>query len=143
LGMATVRLQDPTGTIQGVWFKRTNPRYDVFASLRQHLQIGQTLTVFGQVDWGPGGRHIRVEDMALTPNPEKPLEGDDRFHFNRIVPLYTGTEEISERILRTLIGRILERGTPRVEDVVPEQIRKHNRIQDRFWSLQKIHFPES
>ncbi len=89
LGIATAVIEDGSGTLNAVWFKKLTPRYDVFSSLRQHLQIGRSLFVFGSVEWGPGGRQIRVEDMALCENPEAALSGDDIFHFERIVPVYT------------------------------------------------------
>jgi len=143
LGLATARLTDNTGSILAVWFKNLNPRYDVFASLRQRLQAGRILTVFGTVEWGPGGKQLRVEDMALNSGPKQSLEGDDVFHFNRIVPLYTTTPEIPERLLRALIGRILQTGAFQVPDMIPERVQNHHRLHNKSWSLQKIHFPDS
>ena len=44
--------------------KKTTPRYDVFSSLRNNLVVGKSLFVFGVIEWGPGGRQIRVEISA-------------------------------------------------------------------------------
>ncbi len=85
LALPQCLMEDSSGVLNAVWFKKLTPRYDVFSSLKQHLQIGKSLYVFGSVEWGPGGRQIRVEDMALCENAQAVLAGDDVFHFRRIV----------------------------------------------------------
>jgi len=142
LGIATVSLEQTGATIQAVWFKKTNPRYDVFSSLRNNLQAGKSLFVYGMIEWGPGGRQIRVEDMSVTANAESPLEGDELFHFDRIVPAYTVPEGLNERLLRSLIGRVLA-AIPRFQDPVPLSVRQKWQIRDQGWAVQKIHFPDT
>ncbi len=144
LGIATAQMEDSTGALNAVWFKKLTPRYDVFSSLRQHLQAGRSLFVFGSIEWGPGGRQIRVEDMALCENPESKLSGDDVFHFERIVPVYTVPEGMNERFLRTLIGRVLTQGYFPIQDIYSRNgcaVKKAGRT-DR-WALSTIHFPKT
>ena len=107
LGIATVEMEDTSGKLNAVWFKKTNPRYDVFSSLRQASSSpDDSLFVFGAIEWGPGGRQLRVEDASVCENAEAPLQGDEQFHFERIVPAYTVPEGMNERFLRTLVGRV-------------------------------------
>lgn len=142
LGIATATLEQSGATIQAVWFKKTNPRYDVFSSLRNHLQESKSIFVFGTIEWGPGGRQIRVDDMAVTTHAAAPLEGDDVFHFDRIVPAYTVPEGMNERLVRGIIGRVLAAGL-HFQDPVPSSIRRKYQMRDQDWALQKIHFPDT
>lgn len=143
LGMASAALEDPTGTIEAVWFKKQNPRYDVFASLRQALQPGRWIAVLGSIEWGPRGRQIRVEEMTACSGEDGDLLGDERFHFNRIVPRYTVSQEASERLLRTLIGRVLSSTAGQLPDLIPEWLRRRDSLADKSWALEKIHFPDT
>ena len=143
LGMATVSMDDASGSIQVVWFKKLNPRYDVFSSLRQHLQIGKSLFVFGPVEWGPEGRQIRAEDMSVCDASQTALLGDEQFHFERIVPVYSVPDGVSERFLRSIIGRVLTQGGLPVKDVIPSGLRKKEGWQDRATALFRIHFPQT
>ena len=142
LGIALAELEDTTGRIYAVWFKKLNPRYDVFASLRRNLQIGKSLYVYGPVEWGPEGRQIRVEDMSL-PRDEESLSEDDQFHFERIVPLYTVPEDLSERLLRTLIGKVLAQSAFTARDLIPSTIRRQHHWKDRSWAIAQLHFPKT
>ncbi|MFA5974759.1 MAG: ATP-dependent DNA helicase RecG [Elusimicrobiota bacterium] len=143
LGVAIATLDDATGTLQAVWFKKLNPRYDVFSSLQKALQPGRWVAVFGLLEWGLAGRQIRVEEMSVCTGLKGTLEGEEAFHFDRIVPLYTAPEGISERLLRTLIGRVLSNLAYPVIDLVPEWLRRKNAGIKKTWALQKIHFPAS
>ena len=100
LGIATATIEDPSGMIHAVWFKKTNPRYDVFSSLRQNLQVGNPFLYLGPIEWGPGGRQIRSRMSPFAPRRGQRLEGDDIFHFDRLVPAYTTPETIHERFFR-------------------------------------------
>jgi len=143
LGIATASLEDASGSIHAVWFKKLNPRYDVFSSLRQHLQIGKSLFVYGPIEWGPAGRQIRAEDMSVCDTAESTLSEDEQFHFERIVPLYTVPEGLSERFLRTLIGRVLNQRTWTVGELIPKWLAKKYGWRARAWALSRIHFPET
>ena len=70
------------------------------------------------------------------------MEGDEVFHFDRIVPVYTAPEGLNERLLRTLIGRVLS-AKPRFEDPIPPAIRQKWQIREKSWAIQKIHFPDT
>jgi len=142
LGIATATIEDASGTIQAVWFKKTNPRYDVFSSLRQNLQVGKSLFVYGLVEWGPGGRQVRVEDMSVVSDPKARLEGDEIFHFDRIAPAYTVPEGIQERFIRMLIGRVLTALHP-LADPMPPFARKKWRLRDKIWAVRQMHFPDN
>lgn len=143
LGLASVVFEDATGKLDAVWYKKMNPRYDVFSGLRQQLQVGRSLVIYGGLEWGPHGRQLRVEDHAFLSAADQKLEGDDRFHFDRIVPVYTVPEDMSAKFLRTLVGRVLgDTGAPPVEMLPPWVLQRFS-FPSKSWAVQKIHFPES
>ncbi len=113
LGMAQAEFKDASGTLRATWFKRITPRYDVFQTLRNRLQPGRALFVYGVMDWGPQGRQIHVDDYALGETLEKLPPAED-IHFGRIVPSYTAPEGVPERLLRTLMAAALAQAAPEV-----------------------------
>lgn len=133
LGYASAVISDPTGSIEAVWFKKTTPRYDVFASLRNQLQPGVVLSVYGAIEWGPRGKQIRVEDKSI---------GDDAVHFGRIVPAYSITEGLSERLIRTLTAKVLADKTM-LPEILPRWMTENGRLPEKAWAIQKIHFPDT
>ena len=144
LGMAFAELEDATGRIQAVWFKKLQFRYDVFATLRQQLQPGRTLIAFGSVEWGPRGRQLRVDDSTICANADGTLTEEERFHFDRIVPLYTVPDGLQERLLRTLVGRALRQGvTSKQDSAVPSAIVQRLSLPSLAWCLEHIHFPDT
>jgi ATP-dependent DNA helicase RecG len=142
LGLARAQLEDSSGRIDAVWFKKMNPRYDVFSSLRRHLREGLPLVAYGTIEWGMAGRQIRVEDFTTDLQPDGEFAPEEKYHFDRIVPAYTANEGISERLLRTLIGRVLSTPPP-LTDLVPKFLRDKWHLRDRAWAVQTLHFPES
>jgi ATP-dependent DNA helicase RecG len=142
LGMASADLQDASGRVSIVWFKKVNYRYDVFASLKSNLQTGQTLMVFGVLEFGVEGRQLRVEESAVLTEPGKELSADDAVHLNRIVPLYTIPEGLNERLVRSIIHRALSQAGE-VAPVVPGWLVQGRNLPDKAWSLRKIHFPDT
>jgi len=141
LGMLTATLQDTYGLIKAVWFKQTNPRYDVFASLRDQIQVGRTVMVFGMVELGVEGRQLRVEETAVL-TPEQTLTPEDALHINRIVPLYTVTEGMSERLMRSIVSRVLPLASQKPA-LIPEGLAHQRQLPNKAWALKKIHFPDT
>ena len=134
LGFASAVLADNSGQLEAIWFKQMTPRYDVFASLRNQLQPGTLLQVYGSVEWGPRGKQIRVEDKSI---------GEDPVHFGRIVPAYAVTEGLSERLVRTLTAKTLATPEAVVPAVLPAWMTAHYKLPDKTWALQKMHFPDT
>ena len=142
LGLATATLQDASGSLKAVWFKKINPRYDVFATLRGQLEPGKSLMVYGLVERGIEGRQIHVEEMAVLTEPGRALTPEDALHLNRIVPLYSVTEGLGERLLRSLIARVISMASQQPH-VIPGWLAKSRQLPDKAWALKNIHFPES
>jgi ATP-dependent DNA helicase RecG len=142
LGMAMARLQDGGGFLKAVWFKKKNFRYDVFAPLKKQLEVGRTLMVYGVMEMGIEGRQLRVEEMGILQMPEQTLSPEDIPHLNRIVPLYSVPEGLSERLVRSILHQVVS-GIQKIQPVVPERLAKNRQWGDKRWAIQRIHFPET
>jgi ATP-dependent DNA helicase RecG len=142
LGMANVTLSDGTGWIHAVWFKKMNPRYDVFLPLRQKLKEGLNIMVFGLVEMELTGRQMQVEEYAFLRNQDATLEPEDAWHLDRIVPLYTVTKGLSEKLLRSLIARIIPNEKYRIPTMVTQALEKKYGWGSKPWALDNIHFPK-
>jgi ATP-dependent DNA helicase RecG len=139
LGMITATLQDESGTLKAVWFKKSNPRYDVFASLLNQLQALPTIMIWGGIEMGIEGRQFRVEEMAVL-NPDRTLKPEDALHLNRIVPQYTVPNGLSERLLRSLIARVLPL-VSQAPSLIPKWLAEQRQAPEKAWALNTLHFP--
>lgn len=141
LTMAQARLEDGHGALQAVWFKKTTPRYDVFAPLKSKIRAGVPLAVFGVVDWGLAGRQIAVEDYALL-GPQQTLAPEDDPHFGRIVPVYSVPEGLTDKLIRSLVARALPLISNRLGDPVPPDLLDATAF-SKIRALNQIHFPDN
>ncbi len=143
LAMASATVRDASGSIQAVWFKRTNPQYDVFAPLKKKLVQGQWLMVYGVLEWGPSGKQLRVEDMALLASADAPLSEEDALHFNRLVPVYPMPEGLPTRLIRTIVAKVLPTHVESLPSIVPQDLLRKNDWEGKVWAVRTIHFPEA
>src|SRR5207302_1218658 len=99
------------------------------------IATGQRIVIFGRPKLR--GRRLVVD------HPEfEVIENDDEIsiHFRRITPIYPATEGISQRVLRSLIFRLLEQVEPGSLDVeLPAELGGEEHAD----ALRQIHFPES
>src|ERR1700682_6358264 len=103
--------------------------------VQKMIATGQQLVVFGK----PRLRGKRIcmdhpEFEVIEDNEEKSI------HLRRITPIYPATEGLSQRILRSIIHRILQDlDTAPIEPLLPEDLKNG----DRGEAIRAIHFPES
>ena len=134
LGRASCR--GAVGPFEAVWFRRRSYRYDVFQSLSRQLVPGARLAVYGFPERGPRGWSLRVEDFEVAPADGAPL-----LHLGRWTPVYELTERVNGRWLRGVVAAALERWADRVEDPLPEALRRAQDLAPLAESLRAFHFP--
>src|SRR2546423_6500813 len=103
--------------------------------IQKMIATGQQLVVFGRVK--------RKGPRLLIDHPEFEVIEDDEeilIHFRRITPIYPATEGLSQRVLRGLIFRLLEK-VEIVSAEVPLPASLSNGEGEN--ALRKIHFPEN
>jgi len=119
-------IADASGTIEAVWF---NQPY-----LTRQLRTGRQIVLSGQVD-------ERLGRLTLQSPVWEPLERE-LIHTGRLVPIYPLTRGITARWMRQRTKRVVDHWAPRLEDPLPETIRKRLGLMDLPTAIQQIHFPK-
>ncbi|MEO5986955.1 MAG: hypothetical protein ABIW50_03275, partial [Candidatus Limnocylindria bacterium] len=118
------QLTDDTGSAEAIWFGR---RY-----VERQLQVGDEVIVSGKVTQ----RGWRPQFSA----PEFSAVGRDSVHTARVVPVYHLTSGVTQKRLRELLARVLERGLPAISDPLTADERGALPALDH--ALRTAHFPE-
>ena len=119
-------LTDGSGVIECTWF---NQPY-----LLDRIQRGQFIVVSGRVDEFLGRPVFR--------SPEWEPADRELLHTARIVPIYPLTEGLTQRLMRTILKRVVDYWADRVEDPIPAWIREAYGFPDLPTALKQVHFPE-
>jgi len=125
LELIKVAVDDGTGVIFAIWFNQP--------WIWDEIEQGKEYSFFGKV-------LIRFGERQME-NPIWEPAGRD-FHTGRWVPIYSSTEGLSQGTLRAVIKRNLARFGPLIEDLLPEDVRRRNKLLPRCKAIGGIHFPE-
>jgi ATP-dependent DNA helicase RecG len=115
---------DDGGSAEAVWFGR---RF-----VERRIRQGDELVVSGKVTmrgWRP-----------QFSSPEFSPVGRDSVHTARVVPVYHLVSGVTQRRLRELLARILERGLPAIVDPLPSEERAG--LPELADALRTAHFPD-
>jgi len=77
----------------------------------------------------------------LHPEVEKGDPPAATANFGRIVPVYPSVEGLSQRVLRTLMERLVEASLPKERDFLPPPLRRKLGLPGRMESLRELHRP--
>lgn len=126
--ITTVRIKDATGSVTGVWY---NQKYlsNVFKPGQRYIFTGKYQSKYNK-------------KQIVSPEYE-PLDREEILSGGRIMPIYSTTRGISQKILRSLINDTLEKTKNQLVDFIPKQVRMENQLCDRNFAILNIHFPES
>ena len=123
-------VEDTTGRMPCVWF---NQPY-----LRNYLKADTEVVLYGRP--AIHGKSFQMQ------NPEYEIVEDDKtavnLNYGRIVPVYSLTEELSQRMFRRLIRACLDEYLPRMSEILPYDIRKRNNLLNIVSSILNMHFPQ-
>jgi ATP-dependent DNA helicase RecG len=103
--------------------------------VQKMIATGQRLVVFGKP-------RLRGKRLCLEHPEFEVIEDDEEIsiHFRRITPIYPATEGVSQRLLRSIVYRLLEELSDEpIETMVPGDLDST----DRRAALHAIHFPET
>src|SRR5215212_3256007 len=103
--------------------------------LANRFKPGDAISVSGKVDQYLGRLVMNGPDW-------EPVEVES-LHTNRIVPVYSLTERITQKWLRNVMKQVVEYWAPRVVDALPESTRASARLMTLSEALQHVHFPDS
>ena len=103
--------------------------------VQKMIATGQRLVVFGKP-------RLRGKRICMDHPEFEVIENDEEIsiHFRRITPIYPGTEGLSQRVLRSVIYRLLnEISSAPLEILLPTDLATG----ERGDAIRAIHFPES
>jgi ATP-dependent DNA helicase RecG len=120
-------LTDGTGFLRLSWF---NQPY-----IENTLTPDSQIVVSGKVD--------RYLGRLVINSPEWEKLEKEQLHTNRIVPVYSLTADLRQRMLRNIIFKTVSYWSSRVTDYLPESICKAAELMDMRNALQQVHFPNS
>lgn len=126
LVITKLAVADDTGLVFGVWF---NQPY-----IKKQWKPGTQVVLSGRVE-----RRNR-EVQLLDPEIES-LEQEDLIHAARIVPIYSLTENISQRVFRTITRQVINQVVNIIPEPLPEYLRHKHGLLDKVWAVENIHFP--
>lgn len=120
-------LQDNTGYIRLTWF---NQKY-----LLTKLKDGMRLLIIGKskYDSWSGGIAVNPQSTTILDEDEEPELG--------IVPVYSSTAAISQKVFRTAIKNLLN-SMPTLNEILPQEILHEQRLISLDKAMRAIHFPK-
>lgn len=104
------------------------------AYLKRLLMPGLQIVVYGIVD--------QFQGQACLTNPEWESVDQSGLKQGSIVPVYSLTKGISDKVMRKLTKQVLDEWAIRMPDYVPESVLARTDMVDLGWALHQIHFPE-
>ena len=103
--------------------------------LSNRFKSGDAISVSGKVDQYLGRLVMNSPDW-------EPVEVES-LHTNRIVPVYSLTERITQKWLRNVMKQVVEYWAPKVVDALPESVRSSAHVVTLSEALMQVHFPDS
>jgi len=103
--------------------------------IQKMIAADQQLVVFGKPK-------LRGKRLCMDHPEFEVIEDDEEksIHLRRITPIYPATEGLSQRVLRSIIYRLLqELDTEPIEPLLPKNLKSG----DRGQAIRAIHFPET
>ncbi len=135
-GVTTLDLlvTDGTGMLRCAWFHADY--------LRDRLQTGQTLALYGRLVREQGRLLLRQPELEILPAAAAAAELSS-LRLGRIVPVYEAIGVLGPARLRRLVHTALQRLPHSLPDPLPESIRQSLQLPSRGDALQQVHFPAS
>jgi len=141
LTIFTINISDNTGMLSiNRFFGKANKF--LLGKFRSQFPKGSDIIVSGTVKLDDYTGRLTID----TPEMEA-VKGNlvdvDSLHLNRIVPVYTVTENLNVKTLRTAMYNALELYSVLIEEFIPENIRQRYNLIEKKQAIQQIHFPGS
>ncbi|MDO8753820.1 MAG: ATP-dependent DNA helicase RecG, partial [Anaerolineales bacterium] len=120
-------LSDGTGSLRISFFNQP--------WLMNRFKQGDAISVSGKIDQYLGRIVMNSPDW-------EPVEVEN-LHTNRIVPIYSLTERITQKWLRNQMNQVITYWAPSVVDALPDTIKRAAQLVSLGEALTQIHFPDS
>ena len=126
--VTTVKVSDDTGIVYCTWY---NQRY-----LSNAFKVGEEYYFTGSYQMKYNKKQI------ISPEYEA-VDKDELLSSARIMPIYSTTKSMSQKVLRSLIKDTLDKTKNQMVDFIPQKVRMENHLSDKNFAVLNIHFPEN
>jgi ATP-dependent DNA helicase RecG len=120
-------VSDGTGSLRVTWFNQP--------WLLKNIPIGKQIILSGKIE-------IYLGRLMMN-NPEVESIDREQLHTNRIVPFYPLTAGITQKNIRRIMFETVNYWSSRIQDYLPDQIRKDEKLIDLPDAITNIHFPKN
>jgi ATP-dependent DNA helicase RecG len=103
--------------------------------LMNRFKQGEAISVSGKIDQYLG--------RIVMNSPDWESVDMESLHTNRIVPIYSLTEGITQKWLRKIMNQVVTYWAPAVVDALPDSIKRDARLVSLGEALTQAHFPDS
>ena len=103
--------------------------------MANRFKPGDAISVSGKIDQYLG--------RLVMNNPDTESVDIENLNTNRIVPVYSLTERVTQKWLRRVMKQVVEYWAPNVVDALPESVRSSARVMTLGEALLQVHFPDS
>lgn len=132
LWLGTAILEDEAGDrLHLLWFSRTRgrrPRHPVVT-----VDDSRPVTVSGVARRRDGRWHMTAPDIEE--------DSAESLHTGRIVPFYSLTAGLTQKVMRRIVRSALDQVVPTVDDDLPKRIRQDEQLLEKGEALVQLHFP--
>lgn len=122
-----VILSDGTGALRVTFFNQP--------WLSNRFKQGDAVSVSGKIDQYLG--------RIVMNSPDWEFVEMENLHTNRIVPIYSLTERITQKWLRNQMKQVVTFWAPAVVDALPDALKREARLVSLGEALTQVHFPDS
>ena len=120
-------ISDGTGSLRLSYFNQP--------WLSNRFKEGDAVSVSGKIDQYLG--------RLVMNSPDWESVDAESLHTNRIVPVYSLTERITQKWLRTQMKQVIEYWAPAVADALPDSVRKSAQVMPLGEAILQAHFPDT
>jgi len=120
---------DNTGVIYAMWFNQP--------FLKRFFKVGQRIILYGKVE---------KYDVLQIHQPEYEILKPDKtstIHIGQIVPIYSLTQDITQRYLRSLAYYAVKHYSSAAKEILPTHLRAKYKLVDIKFAIRNIHFPQN
>jgi len=128
----TVKVGDGTGHINCKWFN-FNERF-----MFNIVKPGAKVFVSGETSLYGGRLEVHHPDIEVVDEKES---SEDKIHYGRIVPIYSETEGLKQKMIRRIMFNLVDIFCDGVEEYLPKDILERMKLPSLKESLREVHFP--
>ncbi len=121
-------VSDETGNIRAVWIGQPH--------VAKALKPNSRVALSGKVEDYKGRLQLQAPEFEILDRQESLI------HTGRLVPVYPLTEGLTPRRMRSIVWQALEQWVPRVEDFIPEDLRKSVGLASLPEAIRQAHYPD-